>query len=130
MQDYIDLYKNGYAPETAPNDGFAQVIDNFKSGLTAMTIHHIGSSAQMMELFVEFGAMRGAKPDAPEAQAQVKKLQEYITAHYYQCTDEILAGLGQMYTADEAFRENIDKAGGEGTAAFAGRAIACHCRRK
>jgi len=51
MQDYIDLYKNGYAPETAPNDGFAQVIDNFKSGLTAMTIHHIGSSAQMMELF-------------------------------------------------------------------------------
>ncbi|MBQ8074322.1 MAG: sugar ABC transporter substrate-binding protein [Clostridia bacterium] len=51
MQDYIDLYKNGYAPETAPNDGFSQVIDNFKSGLTAMTIHHIGSSAQMMELF-------------------------------------------------------------------------------
>ena len=51
MQDYIDLYTNGYAPETAPNDGFAQVIDNFKSGLTAMTIHHIGSSAQMMELF-------------------------------------------------------------------------------
>ena len=51
MQDYIDLYKNGYVPETAPNDGFAQVIDNFKSGLTAMTIHHIGSSAQMMELF-------------------------------------------------------------------------------
>jgi len=51
MQDYIDLYTNGYAPETAPNDGFAQVIDNFKSGLTAMTIHHIGSSAQMMDLF-------------------------------------------------------------------------------
>ena len=51
MQDYIDLYKNGYVPETAPNDGFSQVIDNFKSGLTAMTIHHIGSSAQMMELF-------------------------------------------------------------------------------
>ena len=51
MQDYIDLFKNGYAPETAPNDGFSQVIDAFKSGLTAMTIHHIGSSAQMMETF-------------------------------------------------------------------------------
>lgn len=51
MQDYIDLYKNGYVPETAPNDGFSQVIDNFKSGLTAMTIHHIGSSAQMIETF-------------------------------------------------------------------------------
>ena len=51
MKDYISLFTNGYAPETAPNDGFAQVIDGFKSGLTAMTIHHIGSSAQMMELF-------------------------------------------------------------------------------
>ena len=51
MQDYIDLYKNGYVPETAPNDGFSQVIDNFKSGLTAMTIHHIGSSAQMIDTF-------------------------------------------------------------------------------
>ena len=51
MKDYIALFTNGYAPETAPNDGFAQVIDGFKSGLTAMTIHHIGSSAQMMELF-------------------------------------------------------------------------------
>ena len=51
MQDYIDLYTKGYAPETAPSDGFSQVIDNFKSGLTAMTIHHIGSSAQMIETF-------------------------------------------------------------------------------
>ena len=51
MKDYISLFQNGYAPATAPNDGFAQVIDAFKSGLTAMTIHHIGSSAQMMELF-------------------------------------------------------------------------------
>ena len=51
MQDYIDLFTKGYVPPTAPNDGFNQVIDNFKSGLTAMTIHHIGSSAQMIETF-------------------------------------------------------------------------------
>ena len=51
MQDYIDLYTNGYVPASAPNDGFSQVIANFKSGLTAMTVHHIGSSKEMMELF-------------------------------------------------------------------------------
>ena len=51
MQDYIDLFTNGYAPQTAPNDGFSQVIDGFKSGITAMTIHHTGSSAQMIEQF-------------------------------------------------------------------------------
>ena len=33
-----------------------------------------------------------------------------------------------MYAAGGAFTENIDKAGGEGTAAFAQRAIAIYCR--
>lgn len=51
MQDFMDLYQNGYTPPTAPSDGFSQIIDNFKSGLTAMTIHHIGSSAGMVETF-------------------------------------------------------------------------------
>ena len=83
--------------------------------------------AGLMDLFAEFGEMRDHAPEAAEVQAQVKKLQAYITAHYYCCTDEILAGLGQMYAADEAFRENIDNAGGEGTAEFVSRAIECHC---
>ncbi len=51
MQDYVDLFKNGYAPPTAPMDGFNEIIANFKSGKTAMTIHHIGSSAGMIETF-------------------------------------------------------------------------------
>lgn len=51
MQDFIDVYKNGYAPESAPNDGFNEIIANFQSGLTAMTIHHTGSSAKMEEIF-------------------------------------------------------------------------------
>lgn len=51
MQDFIDLYKNGYAPPTAPMDGFQEIIANFKSGKTAMTIHHIGSSIGMVDTF-------------------------------------------------------------------------------
>ncbi|MBE0601649.1 MAG: sugar ABC transporter substrate-binding protein, partial [Firmicutes bacterium] len=51
MQDFIDLFQNGYTPPTAPSDGFSQIIDNFKSGLTAMTVHHIGSSSGMVETF-------------------------------------------------------------------------------
>ena len=43
-------------------------------------------------------------------------MQAYITAHYYECTDEIFSRLGEMYVADERFRKNIDKAGGDGTA--------------
>ena len=85
--------------------------------------------AGLMELFTQFGAMKGCPPESAEAQEQVKKLQNYITAHYYRCTNEILAGLGQMYAADEAFRENIDSAGGEGTAEFVSRAIERYCHR-
>lgn len=84
---------------------------------------------QMMGLFVEFGLLKENAPDSPEAQAQVKKLQDFISAHFYQCSDEVLAGLGQMYGAGGEFTENIDAAAGEGTARFAARAIAAYCAR-
>ena len=64
----------------------------------------------------------GATPDSSEAQKLVKKLQDYISENYYTCTDEILAGLGQMYVADERFKENIDKYA-DGTAEFVSKAI-------
>ena len=51
MQDYIDLFTNGYAPPTAPSDGFQEIIANFRSGLTAMTVHHTGSYQQMIDTF-------------------------------------------------------------------------------
>lgn len=51
MQDFIDLYKNHYVPPTATTDGFNEIIANFKSGKTAMTVHHIGSSADMIKTF-------------------------------------------------------------------------------
>ena len=65
----------------------------------------------------------GAEPNSFDAQTLVKKLQDYITENYYNCTDEILAGLGQMYVADERFKSNIDKYA-VGTAEFASKAIA------
>ena len=64
----------------------------------------------------------GVSAVSAEAQALVAKLQAHITANYYTCTDEILAGLGKMYVADERFKKNIDKCG-EGTAEFAAEGI-------
>ena len=84
----------------------------------------------MMAIFAEFAACKdsGASADSAEAQALVAKLQAHITANYYTCTDEILAGLGKMYVADERFKKNIDKYG-EGTAEFAADAIEVYCRK-
>ena len=81
----------------------------------------------MMAIFTRFGNLRASSPEAPEAQSLVRELQDFITANYYTCTKEILACLGQMYTADERFRKNIDRAGGDGTAAFAEKAIVHYC---
>ena len=84
----------------------------------------------MMAIFVEFAACKasGANADSSEAQALVAKLQAHITENYYTCTDEILAGLGKMYVADERFKKNIDKHG-EGTAEFAADAIAAYTKK-
>ena len=78
----------------------------------------------MMAIFAEFAVCKdsGASADSAEVQALVAKLQAHITANYYTCTDEILAGLGKMYVADERFKKNIDKYG-EGVAEFVADAI-------
>lgn len=86
------------------------------------------AAAALMAQFAAFGKLRTLAPDSDEAQAAVKRLQDCISANYYRCTKEILAGLGEMYTADERFRESIDGAGGSGTAAFVRDAIAAYCR--
>ena len=82
----------------------------------------------LMAIFAEFAACKngGAGADFAEAQTLVAKLQAHITENYYTCTDEILAGLGKMYVADERFKKNIDKYG-ERTAEFASKAIAVYC---
>ncbi len=82
----------------------------------------------LMAIFAEFAVCkdRGASADSAEAQALVAKLQAYITANYYTCTDEILADLGKMYVADERFKKNIDKYR-DGTAEYASEAITVFC---
>ena len=84
----------------------------------------------LMAIFAEFAACKqnGTEADSNEAQALVIKLQAHITENYYTCTDKILAGLGNMYVADERFKKNIDKYG-EGTAEFAADAIEGYCRK-
>ena len=85
----------------------------------------------LIAIFAEFAACKqsGIEVDSNEAQALVIKLQAHITANYYTCTDEILAGLGKMYAVDERFKKNIDNFG-EGTAEFVSEAIAIFCQEK
>lgn len=87
------------------------------------------NAEDMMELFYEFGDMKDKDPGDMCVQAQVRKLQDFITEHYYTCTDQILAGLGQMYSAGGEMTENIDAAGGRGCAEFVTKAIGIYVKR-
>lgn len=85
-------------------------------------------AGEMDALFAGFALcmQQGHAPESAEAQDLVKQLQSHLSANCYTCTKEILAGLGQMYVADERFQKNIDRHA-HGTADFASRAIAVYC---
>ena len=84
-------------------------------------------NGQVMDFFVRLGKLRGLSADSEEVQNWVRELQAFFTANYYQCTPEILMGLGEMYAGGGAMTKNIDAAGGEGTGAFARDAIRICC---
>ena len=82
----------------------------------------------LMGLFRELGTMRDQTADSEAVQTWVKKLQGFISEHYYTCTKPILMGLGQMYAGGGSMTENIDHAGGAGTGEFAMQAITVYCK--
>ncbi len=85
---------------------------------------------ELLTMFSELGGLKHLTPNSDEVQKKISELQKFITDNYYVCTNEILSGLGEMYVCDERFKNNIDKAGGDGTADFVGQAIAVYCGKK
>lgn len=81
----------------------------------------------LMTIFQAFGAIRTQEPSGERPQQLVRQLQAFITENFYTCTPEILRSLGMMYAGGGSMTENIDHAGGAGTAAFAQRAIEYFC---
>ena len=121
----------GYAREARTSWGTTDAYREFETRNSGRSMAELkGTGRQLMALLAEFGAMKDGDAAAPEAQRQVKRLQDFITEQYYTCTDEILAQLGKMYGSGGEFTENIDRAGGAGTAAFAAEAIDLYCRGK
>lgn len=121
--------QDAYAAEARKRWGKTDAYKEFEKKTAGQTPAAQQSDADdLMAIFAEMGSVRNAGPASPEAQALVKQLQDYITAHYYTCTKQILRGLGMMYIAGDDMTANIDAAGGEGTARFAHEAIEVYCK--
>ncbi len=120
----LDAYKTEAKAKWGDTVAYAEYAQKEAKGKDFNSI-----AAQMMQLFAELGTYKHLSPANDVVQQKVAALQQFITDNFYTCTKEILYGLGQMYTADERFTQNIDKAGGEGTAHFASEAIKVYCER-
>lgn len=117
-----------YAAKAKASWGKTEAYKEYEEKTKGRTVKDTNEfAAGMMVLFEEFGQMLHMKPDSDEVQKQVKKLQGYITGHFYTCTKEILSGLGKMYVGG-SMTENIDKSGGVGTAEFVAKAIEVYCK--
>lgn len=111
----IDKYTNEAKQKWGHTDAYKEFEDKHSD--------FADKTDELMQIFAEIGKIKHLSPDCEEAQNQIKKLQNFITKNYYTCTDEIMKNLGQMYIGDERFKNNIDKAGGVGTAEFTAEAI-------
>jgi len=117
-----------YAAEAKERWGKTQAFREYEENVSDRTEAETGLlKGRMAAIFADLGELKGCDPASETAQSKVRELQDFISANYYRCTDEILFSLGQMYVADARFKANIDAAGGEGTAEFVKKAIAAHC---
>ena len=121
--EYIDEVKEKWGNTEAYKEEVLKTKDYSKEKFDNLEI-------EMNNIFAEFASCMNDGNDVNEdvVQSLVKKLQNHITENYYNCTNDILAGLGQMYVMDERFKNNIDKYA-EGTAEFVSKAIALYCKK-
>ena len=118
-----------YAAQAKAKWGKTDAYREFEQKTAGQTPAQAQEAAdELMDIFARFGAISSLSPASGEAQALVAELQAFITEHYYTCTKPILRGLGQMYIAGDSMTENIDKAGGQGTAEFAHQVIKIYCK--
>ncbi|MEY8367873.1 MerR family transcriptional regulator [Anaerovoracaceae bacterium 42-11] len=124
----IDDYAKEVKARWGHTESYHQFMEKAAYGGAGSEAAQERLAQQMFDIFAEFGALTAQSPDTSKAQSLVRKLQDFISRHYYQCSDEILKSLGKMYVCDPRFTKNIDKAGGKGTAEFVKEAIEFYCR--
>ena len=123
----IEMYKAEAREKWGKTDAYKEHTEKTKH-YSKEKWNHLAEG--MNDILAEFAVCmkKGEKPASDEAQNLVEMLKNHITENYYLCTNEILAGLGQMYVADERFKNNIDKHA-DGTAEFICEAIEVYCRK-
>ena len=126
----IEENKNKYAEEVKNRWGNTDAYKEYEKKTKSYDKNTWNTiNEDMAKILKEFADNRNEDPNSDIAQELVEKWRMYITSNFYNCTKEILSGLGLMYTSDERFKKNIDQYG-EGTAEFMAKAIEIYCALK
>ena len=118
-----------YKAEIKAKWGNTQAYQEYKQKNIAQN-NYSKIANELMTIFSELGKIKHLSPNADEVQNGIAAIQKFITDNYYECTNKVLSGLGEMYVGDERFRNNIDNAGGDGTADFVKQAIVVYCSKR
>lgn len=125
----IEQAKDKYAKEVKEKYGSTDEYAEYEQKSSKYTKQDWNNiSDKMLVIFKKFADVMDKAPESSEAQKLVKEWQDYISDNFYKCSDEVLAGLGQMYVADERFKTNIDKTN-KGLAEYISKAIAFYCKK-
>lgn len=117
-----------YSAEVKSKWGSTKAYEEYEQRNSEKSNSELAETAnRFMSVFEAIGSLKHLSPSDKKVQEKIRELQSFITDNYYNCTDEILKGLGQMYVNDERFKRSIDEAGGEGTAEFVRQAILVYC---
>jgi len=128
MKD-IEESKKKYAKEVKERWGNTDAYKECEEKTNNYSENQWGAiNKESSEILKDFGQHIGCDPGSEEVQDLVEKWRNHISSSFYNCTKEILSGLGLMYINDERFQENIDQ-NGQGTAELMSKAIEIYCSK-
>ena len=121
---------NQYAAEAKEKWGSSKAYKEYEKKTRGQTDEEMKQTTEkLLNLFAKIGSLKHLPPTEEQVQQKISALQTFITENYYNCSDDILNGLGKMYVSDERMTCTVDKAGGEGTAKFVKQAISVYVQK-
>lgn len=107
---YIERQRNEYAQEARQKWGSTKAYKQSQE----RTKKYSQKDWQMIneeaeKIYLGFAKCMRGEGSAETTDELSQRWQQHITKYYYDCTDEILLGLADMYVQDLRFKENIDQ---------------------
>jgi len=126
INEHINKYKQEAKDRWGDSDAYKQSCKKTKNYTDADWKRINGERDQ---IFADFANCMNNAAGSKDADTLAKEWQNHISKYFYDCTEEILLGLADMYTYDERFKENMDKHG-EGVTEFISKSIKEYLQKK